>query len=553
MLRFLPRPGPAVTSLILALYIGGVLNLSVFGQRLSKGGNGLSTALEALAMVLLCYALLALLALGGRWVYRPLASALLLFSAAASYYMTFFKVVVGYGVVISVLTLDVDLSKESLGFKFFIWLSITALPALWLIWRCPFTSEPGRRFSWRWRLLAGALLAGLLCALSLQAITQIKKRQALAGNEYTASVGGIVAHSYLPTNWLSGLGLHLYQLQSDARAKRQDLFSPAKAFHYQAAAPMEDTYVVFVIGETTRSDHMSLLGYERDTNPLLAQEANLVAFNGHACDTATKLSLRCMFVREGGAENNTQRTVKENNVFAVLKDLGFSSELYSMQSEVWFYNSLHANRYEIREVLASAYADSGKPIDDMLLVEEMDKSLQRHPKGKHLIVLHTKGSHYLYSQRYPQGFAHFFPECLGIDAACSEAQLFNSFDNSVRYVDYVLKQAIDRLRDKQAILFYTSDHGESIGENAHFHATPREVAPPEQFRVPMLVWASDRFLAAPARRAGFEKLKLLANKGKVGRHEELFDSVLGCLGYSSPNGGIAARNNWCDYTAAAQP
>lgn len=314
---------------------------------------------------------------------------------------------------------------------------------------------------------------------------------------------------------------------------------------------MDDTYIVFVIGETTRHDHMSLFGYPRETTPWLAREKNLVALQGRSCDTATKLSLRCMFVREGGVENNTQRTLKERNVFSVLKDLGFSSELYSMQSEVWFYNSIQADSYEMREVIASGNAGSNQPIDDMLLVPELEKSIARHPKGKHLLVLHTKGSHYLYSQRHPKSFRRYLPECLGIDAACSKEQLINSFDNSVLYVDYVLKNIVDRLRDKKAILIYAADHGESIDANTHFHGTPRELAPPEQFRVPLLVWASDAFLATPARQAGFRQLNAQQQAGRLGRHEELFDSILGCLGYTSPNGGINPRNNWCERAVGA--
>ncbi len=73
----------------------------------------------------------------------------------------------------------------------------------------------------------------------------------------------------------------------------------------------------FIIGETTRWDHMGIFGYERNTTPKLAQEKNLAAFRGYSCDTATKLSLRCMFVRQGGAEDNPQRTLKEQNIFAV--------------------------------------------------------------------------------------------------------------------------------------------------------------------------------------------------------------------------------------------
>lgn len=59
-----------------------------------------------------------------------------------------------------------------------------------------------------------------------------------------------------------------------------------------------------------------------------------------------------MFVREGGADNNPQRTLKEQNVFAVLKQLGFSSDLYAMQSEMWFYSNTMADNISYREQIA---------------------------------------------------------------------------------------------------------------------------------------------------------------------------------------------------------
>ena len=49
----------------------------------------------------------------------------------------------------------------------------------------------------------------------------------------------------------------------------------------------------------------------------------------------------------------------------------------------------------------------------MLLVDEMKESLARYPKGKHLVILHTKGSHYLYSQRYPRSYARYQPGAWG--------------------------------------------------------------------------------------------------------------------------------------------
>lgn len=98
-----------------------------------------------------------------------------------------------------------------------------------------------------------------------------------------------------------------------------------------------------------------------------------------------------MFVREGGADNNPQRTLKEQNVFAVLKQLGFSSDLYAMQSEMWFYSNTMADNISYREQIGAEPRNRGKTVDDMLLIDEMQNSLAQNPEGKHLIILHTKG------------------------------------------------------------------------------------------------------------------------------------------------------------------
>jgi KDO II ethanolaminephosphotransferase len=123
--------------------------------------------------------------------------------------------------------------------------------------------------------------------------------------------------------------------------------------------------------------------------------------------------------------------------------------------------------------------------------------------------------------------------------------LINAFDNSVLYTDTVLDSVISELRDKRAIIFYASDHGESIDEKKHLHGTPRNMAPPEQFRVPLLVWASDKYLENPERAREFEHMQAQAKMKVPHRHVELYDTILGCLGYTSPDGGINQNNNWC--------
>ena len=540
-------------SLLLAVYIGLFLNLPVFYRRFDpflakfEMMQWLSALAEGMAAILLTFFLLRLLSLGGKMFWRVTASLLVLISVSASYYMAFFNVVIGYGIVASVMTTDTDLSKEVVGYHFVLWMVLVSLIPLALIWwsslRMTLLEQlktPGQRI----KPLLTLLLALLLTWGPIRYFDKVQSANEKLTNVDLPSYGGVVAHSYLPSNWLTAVGLFAYT-SYDEKMDSDDLFDPAKNFTYKAPEGLDDTYVVFVIGETTRWDHMGLLGYERDNTPKLSKEKNLVSFRGESCDTSTKLSLRCMFVREGGTMDNPGRTLKEQNVFSVLKSLGFSSDLYAMQSEVWFYNNTNADSYAFREQIGSEKRNQGKSVDDMLLIPELKSSIDDHPKGKHLVILHTKGSHYLYSQRYPREFARYQPECMGVDDTCSKAMLINAYDNSILYVDTMLDSVFDQLRDKKAIVFYAADHGESISENMHLHGTPRNMAPPEQFRVPMIVWASDKYLADPANKSAFERLQAEQKAGKTHRHVELFDTIMGCLGYTSPNGGIKQANNWC--------
>ena len=540
-------------SFLLALYIGLFMNSAVFIRRFDGYAQdftflkGIAAVVELAGTVLATFFLLRVLSLFGRRAWRVLSTLVVLISAGASYYMTFLNVVIGYGIIASVMTTDIDLSKEVVGLNFAIWLiCVSALPLIF-IWsnRCRFTlMRQLRTPEQRMRSAMVVVLAGLMVWGPIRLLEMHQKSVERTSSVDMPSYGGVVANSYLPSNWLSALGLYAWA-QVDESSDNKSLMNPATKFAYVAPKDIDDTYVVFIIGETTRWDHMGMLGYDRDTTPKLAKEKNLVAFRGYSCDTATKLSLRCMFVREGGADDNPQRTLKEQNVFAVLKQLGFSSDLYAMQSEMWFYSNTMANNISYREQIGAEPRNRGKNVDDALLLDEMKGSLQNNPDGKHLIIFHTKGSHFNYTQRYPRSFAQWTPECQDVANNCSKQEMINSFDNSVTYVDYFIDSVIDQMRDKKAIVFYAADHGESINEREHLHGTPRKMAPPEQFRVPMMVWMSDKYLENPDKAKMFAHLKQQADMKVPRRHVELYDTIMGCIGYSSPNGGINENNNWC--------
>ncbi|MEM6159366.1 kdo(2)-lipid A phosphoethanolamine 7''-transferase [Erwinia sp. P6884] len=533
----------------IAFYIGVLLNLPIFLRRFHQlhADAALSTGIEVLAAFALVLFTTLLASLAGRLLFRILTTLLVVFSVAASYYMIFFNVTIGYGIVAAAMATDsLDLSRESVGWHFSTWLVLVSLLPVLMLWLAPMPEAAlRRRNGWAFLRRSGVMMAaGLCCWVPLKVMGDHQDEQDRINNRMMASYGGVVAGSYSPSNWLSGMGLLAYSSWSEAEDNR-NLFDPAEHFTYTPPKDVNDLYIVFVIGESARRDHMGIYGYDRDNTPNLDKEKNLAVLQGYSCDTATKLSLRCMFVREGGASESPERTLKEMNVFSVLKKQGFSSELFSMQSEAWFYNKTMADYYALRETIQSEKRNVGKPIDDMALVSELRDSVDRHPDGKHLVILHTKGSHYLYTERYPRAWARYQPECLGIDDQCSTQEMVNSYDNSLLYTDHVLKSVFDQLRNRNALVFYASDHGESISENMHFHGTPRNIAPMAQRTIPVMVWASDKFLQKPDHAAAFAQLKKLQKAKTPVFHEKLYDSILGCAGFTSPDGGINELRNWC--------
>ena len=130
------RLAPWQAVLLLSLYIGIVLNGAVFFRRFTDLGTNHASSSFVLAELVLVFAftvfLISLVDLTGKWLARTLITLLLIISVLASYYMTVFNVVIGYGVVQAVLTTDVDLSKEAVGMGLLIWFAALALLPLFL-------------------------------------------------------------------------------------------------------------------------------------------------------------------------------------------------------------------------------------------------------------------------------------------------------------------------------------------------------------------------------------------------------------------------------------
>src|SRR5690606_18406247 len=96
--------------------------------------------------------------------------------------------------------------------------------------------------------------------------------------------------------------------------------------------------------------------------------------------------------------------------------------------------------------------------------------------------------------RYPEAFRRFTPECRSAEFSdCTQAEIANTYDNTILYTDHILASVIDRLAAQEdrldTSMIYMSDHGESLGEfGLYLHGAPYMIAPSQQTQVPFVLW-----------------------------------------------------------------
>ncbi|OJU49090.1 MAG: hypothetical protein BGN96_00495 [Bacteroidales bacterium 45-6] len=286
----------------------------------------------------------------------------------------------------------------------------------------------------------------------------------------------------------------------------------------------EDTLtVVFVVGESLRSDHLQLNGYDRKTTPLLAKDSAVTSYpHIYTQPCYTHTSVPRILTRADSI--HPEKAYEEQSFITLFKRAGFHTAWIANQESVSTYV------YFMKECDTLAYANRGKSLYqfgkwlDGDLLPYYKKEMQRRNSPKKLIILHTIGSHWWYNARYPDTYRKFAPVISSrVVSSCTKEEMVNSYDNTILYSDYVINEFIKDLRNENAVLFFLSDHGEALGENGHFlHADDY----PSLHNPASFVWYSPKYF-----RNHPEKIcNLKKNREKKYTTDYLFHSILDAAG-----------------------
>ncbi|WP_329904593.1 phosphoethanolamine transferase [Porphyromonas pogonae] len=294
--------------------------------------------------------------------------------------------------------------------------------------------------------------------------------------------------------------LYNLYLSVDRVNKTAHYYETSKGFTYHAKSThspeLDETYVL-VIGETSRACSWGLYGYKRETNPLLMQIApELVVFRDNLSQSNTTHKSVPIILSPADADH-TSELHKVKSVITAYKEAGFYTSFLSNQAYNRAYIDFFAKEADNCFFIREQGNLKGKRTMDADLLPLLQETLGKHKKN--LIILHTYGSHFNYSDRYKREDAVFTPDKITSTSIRQLNQLRNGYDNSIRTTDKFLYSVINMLKTKNNVagMLFIADHGEDIYDDERerfLHSSPTTSY--YQIHVPYILWTSEGYRQA---------------------------------------------------------
>lgn len=467
-------------------------------DRLSKWfprGDGLD--LQALAAFLfagLCLTIAVFTLVAHRLTIKPFAVLLTIASAAATYFIAKYGVAIDTSMMQNFVHTDPTEVGQLLSFQMVPYVALLMVVPMLIILCARITFRPSGRY-----LIGSAMLFGVTICLAIASLAL----------EYNAILrAGTVSSRYIVTS-LVPINVISSSINATAESVKPYFKKDEKDVQIDARVTAPgNLVVVLAVGESSRRKNFSVFRYtRRNTNPELQKLTGLHFLDGVATRASTLYALPKILVKD------------DIKLTTIVSRMGIPSSCL-----VNF--TLYENCAAIGETKVADCGHGGKCYDEDV-VPLLEANLATYAAGYRFVVLHLGGGSHGpdYNKRIPPEFKQFEPTCDDADVAhrCSLEQLYNSYDNTILYVDHVLGKVVRTLDGSGVpyVLIYLSDHGESLLEDGRlFHGMPPGMSlPAEQAEIPLIVKSSLPIT--------------IAKRAEYGQ-PDVFDTVLDLFSIESP-------------------
>ncbi len=302
----------------------------------------------------------------------------------------------------------------------------------------------------------------------------------------------------------------------------------------------EGVVLILHIGESVRSDRMSINGYERNTTPWLATQqgaGRLISFTdciSAACDTCQAQIAILTDARRGIGETAPPYGARAGSVLDLFAARGFA--VYS------FFGRRCAQQLKYDRVVRLLTRCSRErfyaPDAPWSVLPQLHGVLEEG-RGQNLVLfINNEGSHTPFDN-FDRASAPFLPAETDFSNPSAHAQeVNNAYDNTIHYTDEFIRRIAEKLEGRPFAYLYVSDHGEYLGHEGlwgraglggrykSYHST-------DGCRVGMFLLTSPEFERLHPHFA--ESLaRLRAHAGMRIGHEHVYHTLLGLIGLQTP-------------------
>ncbi len=294
----------------------------------------------------------------------------------------------------------------------------------------------------------------------------------------------------------------------------------AENFSSVDTRPGEPLMCVCVIGESVRGDHVPAGGYARNTMPLCSSEKNVCYYSRmYSFAPVTYHSVKGILA---GLVND-QSTAVRTSFASILKKHGFVNCWYAENTEKITNSRLMSSvfGYNLDENIVYRM-----PILDV--ASAILKDAEERGNERQLIFVENGTGHFPYVNE--DEYDKFYPCNMPFErggVGDESVIMMNDYDNCIVAVDAFLGKLIEGMRQKNALLFYVSDHGELLGETGRFMHGCLEDEPARH--VASFIWFSDEY----ERRHPQLVAEMRSVKDKLLVHGQIYATMLRLCGVES--------------------
>ncbi len=262
--------------------------------------------------------------------------------------------------------------------------------------------------------------------------------------------------------------------------------------------------VILYIGESFRADHSPFNGYKRNTLPNISAMNNIINMpNVYSKGTQTIVAIRSLLSIT--LENSNMPQYK--SFLNILEKYGFRSFLLvGANTQGMWYQSPHISRVLDNKVRLYSRPENA---------EEYYEVIKKITRGSSpcFLLLEDGAGHIPYNAE---------------NNTFGSQENIDKYDNCIIDIDKRLSSVIKAVEEKDALLIFISDHGESFGEEGRFcHSGPLSAI--EQTHVSTFIWYSDKY---KQKRADIIQNLYDNSKRKIS-HSFVFHTVISLCGIRS--------------------